>query len=127
MQVELLTYTEMLFIKKYSYGMFFNEIKRELCIINDYEFAKMKDEVKLKLSIVNDLELINKAFNIGLLVVDDFILKNINHISFGIAYNLYLENEKKQLSIDNLQYLYVKVYNIYLKIIKINKQPILIQ
>jgi hypothetical protein len=113
MQVELLTENDLFFIKKYASGVFFNKIKSDLNITSYEEFYNEKTAIKLKLGITNDLDLIQEAFNIGVLVVDKFILKNINDIVFGVAYNLYMDGERLQFK-EDLQDLYVNVYETYL-------------
>tara|TARA_R110000868_G_scaffold410746_2_gene700085 strand:+ start:606 stop:941 length:336 start_codon:yes stop_codon:yes gene_type:complete len=108
----------MCFIKKYASGISIDQIKTDLNIEHHEDFFKSKDIVKLKLGIIDDIDLIKEAFNLGLLVVDDFILKNIYHIVFGMAYNMYLDNIKNKTTVDGLQNIYLKVFIVYLCILK---------
>ena len=113
-KIELLTEKDMFFIKKKALGIFFNNIKTDLCINSNEEYYDIKTEVRLKLGITNDLGFIQEAFNIGLLVVDNFIIKNLDHIVFGIAYNIYVDNHERLGDSEHLHSLYQKVYETYL-------------
>ena len=106
MEIEILNYTDMFFIKRYALGFSIDQIINELSIKNNSSFFERKREIKRKLGIVNDLNIIDKAYNIGLFVVDNYFLKNTNHIAFGVAYNLYLDREYNQISENNLSDLY---------------------
>lgn len=117
MRALCLTYSEMCLLKKYVFGNSVDEIKTDLCLESHEEFFLKKEAIKSKLDISNDLNLIEEAFKMGLLVVDDYILKNINHIAFGMAYNIYILKHSKIL-IDDLHNIYIKVFDRYLSIIK---------
>jgi hypothetical protein len=120
MKIELLTEKDMFFIKKMALGVVSNEIMCDLCIKSNEEFYKTKANIKLKLGIVNDLDFVEKAFNMGLLVVDNFILKNMSDIVFAVAYNMYTDAERLNTD-DDLQRLYNKVYDTYLCVLNCNR------
>nr|WP_321411307.1 hypothetical protein [uncultured Allomuricauda sp.] len=121
MQAKPLTHIEIFFLKKYASGIPIDEIKKDLNIESNEDFILKKEVIKLKLDITNDLDLINKAFDLGLLVVDDHILKNINHIVFGIAYNVYIYSKRNKNSQKSLSNLYRKVFNTYLCVLQTQK------
>ncbi len=121
MEIEILNYTDMFFIKRYALGFSIDQIINELSIKNNSSFFERKREIKRKLGIVNDLNIIDKAYNIGLFVVDNYFLKNTNHIAFGVAYNLYLDREYNQISENNLSDLYSETLKILEEIIEKNE------
>jgi hypothetical protein len=118
--VNSLGFTEkhMLFIQQYINGVFFNTIKKNLNIKTDEEIISLKEEIKNKLLVVSDLEMIQKACDLELVLIDDFLLKNWRDIAFKTAYNVYIYETNNYLERPDLKLIYIKVLRIYVMIFK---------
>lgn len=119
MNIDLLTERDMFLIKHMAYGSNFDNLKGDLRIKEFSEFQAFKSNMKLKLGIVNDLDFIELAFKLGVIVVDDFLLNNISHVVFGVAYNLYMANEVMEN--ESLNSIFSRVYDTYLSVLNINE------
>lgn len=117
---------ELLFIKKYAYGINSDVIKNKICMGCDDKFMALKQEFKMKLNVDCEIQMIQKSYSNNLYNIDNYFLINQQHIAFGIAYNVYLSTKDNPVYSYNmtLKELYVKVLRVHVGIIKNYKKTL---
>ncbi|MDO5978121.1 hypothetical protein [Flavivirga spongiicola] len=117
---------ELLFIKKYAYGINSEAIKDKICLGCDDMFMALKQEFKMKLNVDCDIQMIQRSYNNNLFDIDNYFLMNQQHIAFGTAYNVYVSTKDNPVYCYNmtLKELYVKVLRAHIGIIKNYKKTL---
>ncbi len=116
--VRIFNSRELLFIKKYAYGVNKQEIIKDVFMGSYDTYQESKQDFRAKLDVNCDIHMIKRSYEIQLFDIDTYFLEHQQHIAFGTAYNVYMNkaSNSDQCYI-TLKELYVRVLRSHVEII----------